>query len=427
MMNKMFCALLAIVVLCLSAFGQQQNARVAAMGGADILPDISRIVNFNPAEINLYKNQVQATFNAPIFGTISTGNVLSVGLLLNRGLTMPSATLMGTTYSFYTEAVTLMNTPLNNGNPANGGPFPGGPDNPLTGTTQYYPHILLGFDFASIQLGLDLYFERTATSFKDVAAGVTTKEDMSINNPGVVLGARFLTGNVALGLRFGASLPTMNAQMNVSSATINQTWKAETETGSAMKATVEAQFPLLSCQWAGGVDWDNESFQFSLTPNGATQKTRLDVNNFNVITPYLGFTKEILNNVRFVVQDRSAINLMAQHNDADNVKASATVANHTISTGLEQQVAGLLGFDSLGIRGGLNCVITSTSTHYEDNTANATTDEGMVTTVGNVVPNIGVGVSKGAFTFDLMLAPGSWNNGLVAGPQVGRVTATCRF
>jgi hypothetical protein len=411
--KRLLRSLCAVGVLSLSAFGQQQNARVAAMGGADILPDISRTLSANPALINLYKNQVQVTFNAPIFGTVSAGNVLNIGLILNRGLTLTG---------FYNAAMAEINTTW------------GPADNPLT-ATQYYPHILLGMDFSSVQLGLDLFFERSATTYDDIEAGTgnETKEDLSINNPGVMLGVRYATGDIELGLRIGGGFPSMNAKADYTTQLppppATQTWKNETEKGSFLRAGGEIKMPLLSCQWTAGVDWYHEAYQFSYTPAGATQKTRGNVFTNNIITPYLGFTKEIVNKVLLVVQDRSAITSASNVNDAGNVKNESTTMAHSLSAGVEQQVAGLLGFDSLGVRGGLNCVITQSSAHSENNavTPHTKTDNGYVTSVGTVNPYVGIGVSKGAFTLDLMLAPGSWNNGLVAGPQVGRVTATCRF
>jgi hypothetical protein len=371
-------------LLCLSvSIYAQQNARIQSMGNSDIVPDISRTIYYNPAYMNDYKNQAQVSFDSPMIGIASLGNVMSIGAILNRGLILNS--------SFYTAGLARL---------------------PAVTSMEYSPHLLLGVDLTAVKLGADIFWEHSAYSLENSTAATTTKNNQSINHFGFLLGGNFVLSSVKLAVHAGIGFPVIDAKTE---ATV--TTETKSESGFSMRAGAEANAELAKLNWTLGFDWNHLAYQFSVAG------TKQNNNSVNVYTPYIGLRTELVDNVLLVAMEKSQLAFVSSKSATDSVVNDTLV--HTVSCGLEKQFAKAWIFDSLALRGGLSYAITNTSTDTT-RTGSVEIKKGYVTTLGPATPYLGFGVTKSLFTFDLVVDPAVWS-GLFSGPDVARATMSVKF
>jgi len=390
-MKRLLSISLLIFTLCRIA-SAQDNARIQALGGSNIVPDISRAIYINPAFMNNYKNTIQASFDSPIIGVVGLNDVISIGGVFNRGLILNS---------FYANAIA---------------------QTPNIGATQTIPHILFGIDLKQITLGLDLFWETSNYTSETVTPApiVTTDVTQSINNPGAVLGANLKLGDANVAANFGIGFPNL---LNKTEITPGGTNNYRSNKGLYLRAGAEVTLPLLASNWTFGTNWSQENYQFENNAN--VNQNEYDINYFQ---PYVGFTKDIVDKIFCVLQYKAGYTFSKTNYIVPAGYYVSTYAlAHTLLTGFEKQFQSVWIFDSVATRGGGSWTVTNSGSKTLTNTGGTTTTIGNVTAMGNALPYLGLGASKGHFTLDVAINPAAWNNGLLAGPDVARVTGTFKF
>jgi hypothetical protein len=392
-MKKQIFGLCIFLCVSVSVFAQE-NARIQAMGNSDIIPDISRTIFYNPAYMNNYKDQAQITFNSPMIGIKSIGSMFSLGLVFNQGLLIDN--------SFYGDAVAMLPAPAN-----------------ITLPIQYNPHLLLGLDLSAVKLALDLFWERSAYSLKATTAGVTSTDDRRINNFGVLAGATLNFSGIDWAFLAGFGIPNMDSkQDNGTTVTENKSQK-----GGYLRLGAEAQFGLFSLDWTLGAKYNYVSYQF-INAAGVKQND----NSENVVTPYIGFKKDVLDKILLVILEKTELKFLESDNSSGSPKNSIDTVAYIWSAGLEKQFSNVWIFDSLALRGGVSDSIIYGSAHSKTTVApnTNTTDVSYPTKLGPATPYLGIGVSKKFFCLDLVVNPAAWA-GVFVGPPVARCTATFIF
>jgi hypothetical protein len=386
------------ILLCASvSIFSQENARIQAMGNSDIIPDISRTIFYNPAYMNNYKDQVQVTFNSPIIGIKSVGNMFSLGLVFNQGLIIDN--------SFYGDAFAML------------------PAIPTTGVTlpiQYNPHLLMGLDLSSVKLALDWFWERSAYSLDATTAGVSSTDDRSINNFGVLAGATLNFSGIDWAFLAGFGIPNMDSKQNTGTPPVTE---SKSQKGLYLRLGAEAQFGLFSLDWTLGAKYNLVSYQF-VNAAGVKQND----NTENVVIPYIGFKKELLDKILLVVLEKTELKYLESDNSSGSPKNSIDTVAYIWSAGLEKQFPNVWIFDSLALRGGISDSVVYGSTHLKTTVApnTNTSDLSYPTKLGPAVPYLGIGVTKKFFCLDLVVNPMAWT-GVFVGPPVARCTATFIF
>lgn len=391
-------ALLVLSVFLVTTVSAQfypQNARIDALGGTFIMEDMSDIMRY-PAYVNNYKDGAQVTFNGPILGVKSIGELISVGLLANRGFMLQTGTGTG---SFYSSALPVVN---------------GIPGAPNIDATQSVPHLLLGIDLDPVLLGFDLFYEYAHSSShgEATAAGATTTTDASkwIANPGMVASVLFGIDDISLAGKFGVAFPTISVKNdNGTTTTENKSTK-----GSMLQAGAEATFPVGYLTVTGGADFIGEAYQFQL---GAASAGTEFYNKR--IAFYGGLEGDLFTAAKWgALYNFSIVNHAAKTSTTTTRERSLI---QQLSGGIENSWSSVWVFDALVARGGMVLnVVTPVSTVTSDPLDSR---EQSQTTFAPVQPRVGIGAKKGSFQFDLTVDPSNWA-GLMNGPDVAKVTAT---
>lgn len=398
-MKKQMYGLCLLACLSISAFAQQ-NARVSSMGGTDIIPDISQIMTLNPVYMNSYKNQMQVTFNSPIIGIKSLGDVFSLGIVLNRGLLLDN--------SFYASAKALLPLVTN----------PAGSTLPI----EYIPHLLLGFDFSSFQLGFDAFWEHSAYSTETIQTGTLnskTTNDQSIDHIGAIAGCMLKLSSADLSFIAGIGRPAILGRQDNG---VNVT-EIKSDKGLAFRLGADLSMTMGNFYGTLGVIYDNLNYRFI---NATVLQPNITI---NTITPHIGFRGAIIDNILVVVSEKSIIRLAKTETPNNGPVTNDNSMLHTLSGGLEKQFANAWVLDSLGLRGGLSWSVYTTSSDSKATVGGTTTtiNTGYVSKLGPANPYLGLGFSKKFFTLEVLLTPQDKWSGVVMGPPVSLCTATFKF
>ncbi len=404
-------SIIAIGLVAMAVSAQNQNARVKGLGGSDVVTDISRIATYNPVYVNDYKNQIQATWDAPIIGTKSLGDVVTVGAVLNNGLILSS---------FYTDAAPL--------------PRIGAATAP-----QYSPHVIVGLDFAPVKIGIEGFLEwawqTDHTESNPTGTALTATNNSSrISHPGFAIGAEFGADMLSIALVGGIGFPTIKGSNEVTAPDGAKTLSTtQSESGLSAKAGGEFGIPVNAAKFTFGAQWSLVNYQFSATTAGTTTNT--NKTTINTVSPYIAVQTEILDKVLLIAQEKTDIAMSKVepvHTQGNRYNLNTDILS-TISSGLEKQFASVWIFDSVGTRGGLSWSFATGFSHNVDEgttVANSinNTDAKDPVVFGPAVPYIGLGATRGAVTADLYLNPTGWNNtGLIAGPPVAKFTLSLKF
>jgi hypothetical protein len=408
-------AVTAIVIAGVFSLALAQNARIDALGGANIVPDFSRTL-YNPAIMHDYKDHAEITFNSgAIMGTKSVGSAFSLGAYMNRGLMLRN---------FYSGAGAALNfTPYTVSTGAN---------IPNLANMQYFPHILWGFDLETIQIGFDTYFEwdrRTYTSLVEVPGNFQEiDESLTIYHPGIIAGFKINMASAQFLLHVGGGMPRASGTIERKNVTPIGTARIETEIGIFGRAGAELMMQIQNTALTVGLDGRYESFQFSQrAPVSNANKVRTDIVTDITGTPYLGTTTRFGNGLLMVLMGRSIVDILQNENDTGTSTQTEIDIRHTLIGGVEKQFQKPWKFDSLALRGGVSWFASNAWESTEVTTVPVTqTTTTPITTLGPAYPYLGCGVSKKFFRMDLLLNPASWNAALV-GPAVSRVTISLNY
>jgi len=405
----------------ISAQNYPINARIASLGGTYIVDDMSDLLRY-PGYIDAYKNAAQVTFVSPIIGIAGIGDMVSLGVVANRGLLLTDFYARG-----LAELSGFTSEPGYNYN-LYGGPFTAGAAGDLT-RPQNIPHFLLGLNLGAVSLGFDLFMEMSSYSVsvtdRPVAPGVerNVKLRASILNPGAIIGLNLNSDVVTLAFKLGGGFPSIHGKYE---ETGQPDLEVTSEKNYYVVGGAELGIPLPGAKFKAGAQLHLERYQFSDQTN-----TLSDVFTYYQIPVFAGFTKDLGNDMSVSAMYTIAL---AENIDAPETDGYfAQIGNqvnlfHVISACAEKKWQSVWIFDAVAARAGILYPIANTIIHSngEDADGSFSSREKLTTTYANVAPTVGLGANRGPFSLDLSINPTAWN-GLMAGPQVAVCTATFKF
>ena len=429
MIRKLVVGAFAVALFAVNSSAQfyPVNARIEALGGSFIVDDPSDVLRYS-AYINKYTNDAQITFNSPIWGVKSLGNVFNLGVLANRSLLLDNAD--GT--NFYTFPVTRPDGELTVAPPLKA------VDGDINGlaTNQNVPHILLGFNLSSILLGFDLFWEnshfrRNVDSNPATGTDQVTDVHSDVNNPGFIASAIFGPKEIPISLKYGMSFPGITAKSkvttNIGTTSTTETAEFKSKGGLYITGGAEVGFTTNRLNWSAGADYIFNHFKFKDVDANVTSNNFF----FNNLAAYVGFNAE--------VDENSFVTLLydfklknhgngPDDTDFDDRVISYNRISNIISAGYENAWTNAWIFDKFVARAGLNYEINTDVDHVNGDGADGEYSSRVKheTVYNQVDPRIGLGIVKKVFSLDVTVHPTVWS-GLVSGPQVGTVTATLIF
>jgi len=399
-MVKKIVAAMAVAAVAFSV--SAQNARIDAMGGCNIVPDISRVL-INPADINSFTDQIQVTGTptafGPAFGFKSVGK-FSFGAMANQVTGAGSSVLRS---SFCQDASTFINTIIAPGTiPAS---FP------------IYPHLLFGFDLDAVEIGLDIFFEMTRYSRIEENAPTSVEYKGSMYNIGSALSANINLGSLTLTPFFRIAAPRISGLNELPDPDID----AESEAGVAIYPGAECRLDMNNLTFVAGGYYSFEKYQFK------RDTISLDENMESFLDAYAGMTADILNGLLFVTQYNFSLGLDKTIRVSDDSTYTYTDLFHTFRFGVEKPVDGVWIFDEIVPRAGiLYSMYELNRFHGEDNDGDTTTNINNPNGSTQVLLTCGLGLKKGIASIDVQANIGSWN-GVLTGPSVVKGTLTLEF
>ncbi len=436
-MVKKLISVVAVAAMFFSA--SAQNARVDAMGGCSIIPDISRTLRL-PADMNGYPDQMQGTvYSGPLFGSVL--GIKGIGDMFRVGVMMPTvdyvveyiedgidpttgAFFTDTTYigsgssvlrsNFYADALDILDYL----------PFSVGE---LPDAFPHIPHILFGINLDPVTIGLDFFMEMTRYKYESIseAGGVKTEttEEAKITNVGGILSANIDINALSISPRFGIGVPKVSGLDESKDPQTSVKNEITSESGIFLTVGTELGFELNDFNLVGGFFFTNESYQFNVDDTLQNEQA----NRF--IDAYLGFTTEIRNSLLFVAQYGLGIEI---ENDIDtNTNGGRDYKekglSHSFRFGLERPIEGVWIFDALTPRAGLVYVLSgekfSVTNSGGDKYELSMNDPNYA---GQAQLTTGLGLSKGIAAIDINVVIGSWD-GALTGPSVIEGTLTLDF
>jgi hypothetical protein len=419
MQKKLLCVLCVLVMAYLPS--SAQNARVDALGGSSIVDDIINIVR-NPADVTDYADNVQATATGAAFGaaivTKSVGDMLTIGALANGGSVLQS--------NYYATAAAQVN-------------LAGG--TALTGTPGPIPRLLVGLDVDPLALGLAVFFEAERNKSVTTVDPPESKATISkrITNIGALLSANIEMGDAVLSPLFGLSLPRINGLNETDDGLGNiVTTEQKSQKGMMVKGGAELGVPMLDMDWTFGMFYTFEGYQF-VTKAAGTDTEGPEYPN-HVVSAYLGFVTEIAGDVLLATEYGLTANVTKVKTESSDGLTPPTITNvdngttnytHNVRVGIEKAIEGVWIFDALTPRAGLRWQILDQHTKNVTELSGAATSETVartnsITGYGQVAPTLGLGVTKGAFAFDVLVNMGAFA-GVAIGPAVVEGTLTLDF
>ncbi len=379
---------------CVSAQFAPQNARINGLGGTFIFDDMSDIMRY-AVLMKSYKDDIQATFGGPVMGIKGVGDVLSLGAIVNRGLILDN--------SFYQRGSEALTGGLA------AAQFP-------ALQTQHIPHLLLGIDLSAISLGFDLFYEYASASLHNEPQGGPVQEgSVRIHNPGGIVSISTGLEEIPIEAKIGFGIPSIGGRYDNGSSETT----VKSKTGIMIEAGGEVGLPIMGGDIRStlGVDMIFEGYSFSV--NDADPVTKYSNNRMAF---YGGLEGDLFTSAKWGAMYDLIIRNNRSKGTVDTVNNRQLL--QTISGGIENGWTTVWIFDEVFARTGLALNI-STPVEYRKN-ATSNTRRRQQTTYTTVGPTVGLGVKKGVFQLDITLNPAAWG-GVVAGPEVGTVSATFMF
>ena len=371
-----------------------QNARIDALGGINIISDPGKIF-YLPGYMNQYPDLIQATGGT---GSASFIGIKSIGEMINLGIAGTRNSVL--TEGFYENTISRINgltTQID-----------------INEQMPLAPHVLFGLDLDIIQLGVDLFLElnKAKYSYKAEESSGDINEKARVSNFGAVVNANINAGDFIFSPVFGISFPSMKRKYEAGDETVEN----KLEKGSFLKAGLEAGMPFFSADWKIGLIFNLLRYQMDENDN-------IQINN--VTNAYAGFETEILGDVLFTGLYNLGISNYKDKPDSSNPTINKVRGiNHFIALGLEKDLEDVWIFDMLTVRGGINWIIGDRVDITKNDDARLRIDYAADQSDFN--PTVGLGLSKGIFTFDILSNLGSWT-GILSGPPVVAATVTLDF
>jgi len=396
--------LAAALVLTMAAgasaqFNSPTNARMMGMAGAP-MNDISGVFNY-PVLMMGYPDHIQATFpNGGLLGIKQVNEGFFLGLSANQGRMCPSFT-----------------------------------QNVLGGLGNNIPHLLLGFNAGSLNIGADVFFEYDAASetytVDNQNGGTKEVTDKGyVLNTGVRLSAGIDLENMSLLAKFGIGLPSFYSEEYPDpDFDPNLMVKNSNKKGVYVETGAEVGLPLAGLDWKGGFEYTFVNYNLhDGTAGESFWDSKLDIylgfefNFLETAVAALGytFTREAYTEIEETPADQANNQPKVVYEDMGGDHY------HTFSLGMENIWDDVWIFDAFALRAGASYQISvpvSKST-LDGDLLYKSSEMG---THSPVRPVMGIGVSKSFLTLDLALQMGNWSNGIISGPTAGLVTGTIKF
>ncbi len=434
-MVKKMLSLIAVAATVFSA--SAQNARVDAMGGCEITPDISRILSY-PADINKYPDQMQGTvYSGPSFGPVlgvkAIGDMFRVGIsipMLKHSIANIDMTIdptsgeisYDTTFSgsrssvlrsdFYGDALDALD---NNASLAG----------QLPDAFPHIPHLLFGVNLDPVTIGLDFFIEMTrykneGTSVSGAQKTETTNK-AKISNVGGILSADIDLGGFTISPLVGIGTPSVSGLVEVKTDTTIRN-EIKKESGIFLTVGGEVGLGVSDFNLIAGFFFTNESYQLNIY-NVIQNEMK---NRF--IDTYLGFTTEV-NSLFLVAQYGLGLEIgeNIDINDTTGTNYKDKEFTHSFRFGLERPISGVWIFDELIPRAGLTYILLGESSSSENSggeTSESSTNN--ANSANQAQLTTGIGLAKGIAAVDINVVLGSWD-GALTGPSVIEGTLTLNF
>ncbi|MFP4014641.1 MAG: hypothetical protein ACLFVQ_11180 [Chitinispirillaceae bacterium] len=396
---KTFVTLLSFAAVASAQFSVPQNARMNSMANTFIIDDIADVYRY-PVLMNDYYGNLQATFNTPIIGIKNMNDMLSIGLTANTGTVLNN---------FYSSASSTLE-PL------------ASMDNRVS-----IPHLLLGFDLGTAQLGADLFFEYARFSEKLETTGTGGSEQTTsalLMNTGLILSGKMDVGFPVMA-KIGLGFPSIGGESKTGDQV---TTEIKSEKGLYMETGAEAKPTMLGLDWTAGFGYTFEDFQFQVDEN-------IDLpDRYSELNAYLGFEYDVLETaiaaLQYQILRTSDFTYEAPPQEGDdNPRRVDENWSHIFSAGVENTWVKPWKLDAFQLRAGMLYGINMDVEKYHSETGDSETNNVTKRPADDngFVPTMGLGMGKGFFQLDMYINMGSWSNGFFSGPDVGTVTATMKF
>lgn len=389
----------SLLLICLNAGAQ--NARIEALGGCFIIPDMSNIIGY-PAHLNRYANQVQGTAYTvnsfgPVIGIKGFGEVVNIGLLANTIGSSGSSILRGNFYS--TGKTALTNFGGNN----------------LKNAFPPFPHVLVGLDLDNFLLGFDVYVEGARYKFsREDSSGADTEQLAQILNGGLRANATFELGAFTLSPLFGFGIPYISGENKTASATT----KARSRKKISVTLGARADFDLSNFPLSSGIFLTNETYSFKID----TVKSPIFRNTF--LDLYCGFNKTFGEDLLLASQYSLTIVRETEEDKDLDTKLKNIKRLHALRLGFEAPIEGFWIFDTMVPRAGFVLSFSDSVYRYESNSNDDFAY--LQATVDQVALTAGMGITKNIVGLDLNVELGNWE-GVFIGPRAASATLTIDF
>lgn len=434
-MVKKVLSSIAVAAIVFSA--SAQNARVDAMGGCQIIPDISRILSY-PADMNKYSDQMQGTvYSGPSFGPVlgikAIGDMFRVGIsfpMLNHAIENIEMTIdpstgditYDTTFSGSGSSVLRSDFFGDALNAIDNDPFLA---DQLPYAFPHIPHLLFGVNLDPVTIGLDFFIEMTRYKNESMSKSGGQKSDTTseakISNIGGILSANLEISSLTISPLIGIGIPNVSGLEELKGAT-DTTYEIRKESGIFLTVGTEVGFGLNDFNLIGGFFFTNESYQLNI------YGTLLSEMKNRFIDAYLGFTTEV--NSLFLVAQYGLTIGIGENIDTDDSTGTDYKDkdfSHSFRFGLERPISGVWIFDELIPRAGLAYILSGESSSSVN--SGGDTDESSTNNPNNANQaqlTTGIGLAKGIAAVDINVVLGSWD-GALTGPSVIEGTLTLNF
>ncbi|MBD3419606.1 MAG: hypothetical protein GF398_05750 [Chitinivibrionales bacterium] len=398
------------IIFMLITGAYAQNARLDALANNFIIGDIGVLIGY-PASAMPYTDVIQATAYengsfGPLFAIKSIGEWGALGVIANQESYLRN--------NFYTDSKKYLSGSI-------------GQMNGLPDEIPPFPHLLFAAEAGPVTFGLDLFY-----TIAKVNTTPGNEHEGSIRNAGALFNVDFLLGNFGVYPFAGFSIPNTEGKLATDNEQNDIT--VATEKANMINAGLDVGFTISYTDFTLGGVFTSEKYQFSNTRNDT--KTTSPEQGLQDITLYAGAESWPEGNIMFsLVYTYDLLNFekvdrIETSSDTLDQRADSTVQTNSFILSGEYYLPVDRIVDNLVFRGGLYWEVADMKNEITTDTLSAggsskTAFEGPHQ-VSDVVPTIGLGLTRGWFTFDIATRLAGWE-GAISGPPIVTGSLTINF
>lgn len=384
-----------------------QNARMDALGNSFVIDDISAVAG-NPASSILFSDMIQATAYqdgsfGPVIGIKSIGKWIILGIIANKKNYSDSV--------FYSEANLFLDSTIDT-------------TSKLSSKFPSYPHLVFGLNFPAINIGCELFYERSKLESEDQSSDdFSTLVKKDIMTSGVALSAAIQLKYFGIYPYFGYSVPKMQGTRVCDDTTAI----AFTKNNMFADAGMEIDFDIKSSNYRFGGCYAIEKYGFAYNKDslqGNPQKNTINLNGYGGITtrPSIDLLLSIAYSFNY-----SATTTNYNFNTCTYKENEIDISNFVVGC-CEYTIPLKLVLDRIILRSGIIWSSTNSTYSGHGDSSSYTYDvkESYPATVSSFIPTVGLGISKGIVRFDIASKLAGWS-GIAAGMPVITGTLSLDF